>query len=129
MATEEEARRTRRRLGYLPDDDVSLSQEEVDLLFEDASVRYTNASSIEVYAAIVYLEGLFTSSAKMTTYRKNHTEIKASDLFNHIKELIAYYKGDLQELELSSAGADGAVRSGKTSHQTRINSVYWDHYL
>lgn len=125
MATELEAQRLRRRLGYQFDDVVSLPQAEVDEVFEQAAVRYTNSQSIEVYAAIVYLEGLLVNSAKMNSFKKNQTTENASDLFSHVKDLISYYNSDLAMMESAAAGTEGTVRSGKTISRARKNSVYW----
>jgi hypothetical protein len=100
----------------------------VDEIFLQAAVRYEDPESIAVYSAIVYLEGLLVDSAKMASYQKNHTRENVSDIFQHVKDLIAYYNSDLLITEGIAAGADGAVRSGRTTRRVPTRYIDWTGY-
>lgn len=112
----EEAKILRRRVGYLPTDTTALPDAEASDLFAQAGRRYEDDESISIYASIIYLEGVFANSAKMTTYRKNNTQENISDLFGHLKDLIAYWKDDLAAVQNAAASTNGSVRSGKPKH-------------
>jgi hypothetical protein len=112
MATEAQAQRLRRKVGYDPADEISLPQAEVDSLFEEAAERYDDADSQLSRAAVLYLEEILASSAKMATYRQNQTQENVSDLFDHILQLIQYHKGDLLDTSMNSDTYAGTVRSG-----------------
>jgi hypothetical protein len=127
----EEAKILRRRVGYLPDDLLSLTDEEAADLFAQGRRRYEDDESVSVRAAIIYLEGLLVNTAKMNTYRKNNTQENLSDVYGHVRNLIDYYREDLLAVQNAAAGTEGSVRSGKPKHVSgryrEVGVIYpWD---
>ena len=79
MATVQEARLFRRRIGFAPDDTTGMPQVEVDEIFTDAASENPESASPALSAVILYLEGLFVDSAKMVNFKKNQTQKELSD--------------------------------------------------
>lgn len=127
MATEPQRQRLRRDVGYLTTDTTSLPDSEVDALFVEAEELFTDAASIVAATRIYYLQGLLASSAKLASYKQNQTTENISDIFEHVKDLLAYWKSALGEAILTSEpGADGVVRAGRPTQRPRRMKEYPD---
>lgn len=119
MASPEQAKAFRRRIGFAPDNVTDMPQEDVDEMFDQALEENPETPNQSISAVIIYLEGLFVNSAKLASFKKNNTTKNVSDIFEHIKDMLAYYKGALEEAQLAVDGVNGSVRSGKTMHRQR----------
>lgn len=119
MASPEQAKAFRRRIGFDPEDITNMPQDEVDEMFDQAASENPSSPSQPISAVIIYLEGLFVDAAKLATFKKNNTTKNVSDIFNHIKDLISYYNGILTAMQQAADAEAGNVRSGKTIHRQR----------
>lgn len=114
MAWESEAKKLRRKVGYDSENDTALPLEEAGELLDDAALIYTDTASQVTYSAIVYLEEILASAAKMNTYKQNQTTENSSDLFDQVLRLIKYHKDDLASIALGEERAEGTARFGQT---------------
>lgn len=117
MSTPEQelqASRFRRSVGLDITDISALPTTEVNDIFAQAAERYEDSDSSDAYARIIYIEGLFASSAKMATYKKNQTTENVSDIFEHVARLLVYWSAKLLAAINENAGLESSARFGKT---------------
>lgn len=108
MATETERTRLRADIGAnvtsLPDDDA-------DDIFTEAGEVYTDANSIAAYTRVLAIRRLLASSARLTDYTQNQSQEKQSQVFDHLKALLAFWQNEL-DTAVSAASTVGAARFG-----------------
>lgn len=109
MATATERSRLRRDTGT---DVSSLEDDDADAIFVEAGEKYTNTATIAAYARVLVIQSLLSSSAKLTTYRQNESTENLSDVFKHLKELLAVWEGKVDDAITAAAGSSGAARFG-----------------
>lgn len=109
MATELDYTRLRRDVGA---SEATLSDEDAEALFVEAAERYTDASTAAAYTRVLALQGLISSSARLTTYRQNESTENLSDVFKHLKDLLAIWEGKVNDAITDAAGSSGAARFG-----------------
>lgn len=106
MATATQRTRLRADIGAtvtsLPDDDA-------DDIFTEAGEEYTDASSIKAYTRVLAIQRLFASAAKLADYTQNQSQEKQSQVFDHLKTLLAFWRGKLADAT-AAASANGAAR-------------------
>lgn len=110
-------------------DDLGIDESEATNLFARAEAVSTDYTIAEPLARVYYYSSVLNSSAKMVTYRKNHTEIKASDIFQHVKYLLERAEKKVAEAELAVLGEAGGVRSGRQSRIPRKSVEYPEGWL
>jgi hypothetical protein len=110
VATQLQADRLRRDTGtsvtLLPD-------AEVDALFTESMETYSDVASITAHTRILAIQGLLASSAKLASYKQNESSENLSDVFKHLRELLAFWQEQLSILDALAAGS--AARFGRTT--------------
>lgn len=101
------AERLRRDLGA---SEAALSDEDAADLIEEAGERYTDTATAYAYARVLGLQGLLSSSAKLTSYKANESSESLSDVFKHLKELLKVWEDKVDDA-VAAAGS-GAARFG-----------------
>lgn len=94
-------------------DDTSLSDDEIDTIYEGSEELYTAATSIDAYARVVVFRRLMAQAAPRTSYKQNQSQENLSDLFKHYQSMVAFWQDELATAEVGAA-ALGAVRMGRT---------------
>lgn len=107
MATDSERTRLRADIGA---NEYSLPDEEADDIFTEAGETYTGTAALNAYARVIALRRLLASSAKLTTYKQNQTTENLSDVFGHLKELLAHWQG---EVTAATATGQSVVKFGR----------------
>jgi len=101
------ADRLRRDLGA---SEAALSDEDAADLLEEAGEKYSDTASAYAYARVLGLQGLLSSSAKLTSYKANESSESLSDVFKHLSELLKIWEG--KTTDAVAAGGSGAARFG-----------------
>ena len=108
MATETQRVRLRSDIGAtvtsLPDDDA-------DDIFTEAGEKYTDADSITAYTRVLAIRRLMANAAKLTEYTQNESQEKQSQVFAQLKQLLAFWLGEL-DTAVAAASTVGAARFG-----------------
>lgn len=108
MATETERDRLRSDIGA---NETSLPDVDADAIFTEAGEVYTDANSITAYTRVLAIRRLLASSAKLTDYTQNASQEKQSQVFSHLKDLLAFWQKEL-DTAVSAASTVGAARFG-----------------
>lgn len=87
--------RFRRDMGLAEDDTASLSDPAIDALLEEAGETYTGTATISAYARVLYLRGKLSSASSEVDYTQNESQEKASQRFDHWRDLLAFWEGRL----------------------------------
>lgn len=117
MATETEIARLRSDIGA---NSTSLPDDDANDIFTEAGEVYTDASSITAYTRVLAIRRLLASSAKLTDYTQNASQEKQSQVFAHLKDLLAYWQGEL-DTAVSASSTNGAAKfGGQRRKPTRI---------
>lgn len=101
------ADRLRRDLGA---SEAALSDEDAADLLEEAGEKYSDTASAYAYARVLGIQGLLSSSAKLTSYKANESSENLSDVFKHLKELLKVWED--KTTDAVAAGGSGAARFG-----------------
>ena len=109
MATELDYNRLRRDIGV---DDTTLPDEEAEALFVEAGERYADAGTAASYTRVLALQGILASAAKLHSYKQNESTENLSDVFKHLKELLAIWEAKVSDAVTAAAGSSGAARFG-----------------
>lgn len=118
MATEAQRTQFRRRIG---DNDASnevFTDPEVDAIYDEAGDEYTSDKLIGYYAVVVGVEMLLADAAKLATYRQNNSSENQSDIFKHLKQLLAHWEA---KVEKEARRGNAAVNMNRFGPH-RINS-------
>lgn len=117
MATESQRARLRDDIGA---DTTSLPDADADSIYTEAGERYTSADSIDAYARVVAIRRLMAVAAKQTDYSAGESSEKASQMFAHLRALLALWQDTLDAAE-KAASTSGAARFGaKRQKPSRI---------
>lgn len=108
MATETERERLRADIGA---NITSLPDEDADDIFTEAGEVYTDSGSISAYTRVLAIRRLLASSARLTDYTQNASQEKQSQVFDHLKQLLSFWQGEL-DTAVSASSAVGAARFG-----------------
>lgn len=118
MATAIERARLRRDIGA---DQSALPDSEADLIFVESAETYTTGSSAYyAYARVLALQGILASSAKMTTYRQNESQENASDVFKHLKDLLAIWERKTAQADTEDDQAAGTSSIKASKRLSRV---------
>lgn len=99
---------------------LSMPDFEADEIFDEAGESHTDTASITAATRVIALRRLLASSAKLTDYRQNQSSESLSDVFDHLKQLLAYWEGELDKAT-AAASATGAARfSGLRRRPKRV---------
>jgi uncharacterized BrkB/YihY/UPF0761 family membrane protein len=109
MATATERSRLRRDTGS---DVSSLEDSAIDAIFVEAAERYTDTATATAYTRVLAIQGILASSAKLTSYRANESQENLSDVFKHLKDLLAIWEAKVDDAITAAAGSSGAARFG-----------------
>lgn len=91
-------------------DASSMPNSEIDILYTRAEARYgAGTLATEDYVRIIAIRRLLAGAAKRTDYRQNQSEDKLSQIFQALKQLLQFYR---EELDLAINGERAAVRFG-----------------
>lgn len=88
------------------------SADEVDDLFTEAAETYTDTATIAAYTRVIGLQRLMANAAKLTDYTQNQTSEKQSQVFDHLKALLAMWKDEHVTAVNNAASASGTARFG-----------------
>ena len=99
-------------------DATTLSDSEAEALLAEAGETYADERSKAAYARVLAIRRLLASHAKITTYRQNASSENASDIFKHLKDLLGYWQGELDEAKRATSVSGGA-RFGRTVRYPR----------
>lgn len=82
------------------DTSATLTDPDIDLLFDEAEVDYSGYSRDVIFWAVVLArrEELWMASAREVTYQQNETRENLSDIAKHLKELADAARKKLEEL-------------------------------
>lgn len=115
MATLLEQQRLRLDVGLTANDTTTLPDATIDALFVEAGETYTDAASIHAATRVIYIRRLLTQAANEVDYTQNNTTEKASQRYEHLKELLAEWQGKLDAAVSVTAGS--AARFGRTGRK------------
>lgn len=94
---------------------TSLPDIDAQAILDEAGGVYDYESGAYAYARVVTLRRLLASSSKMRDYQMNNSQEKASQVFDHVFKLLAYWDNRLTTAAAVVAGASGAARFGRTT--------------
>ncbi len=109
MATATERSRLRRDVGA---DVSSLEDAAIDAIFVEAGERYTDTATATAYTRVLAIQGILASSAKLTSYKQNESSENLSDVFKHLRDLLAIWEAKTDDAIAAAAGSSGAARFG-----------------
>jgi hypothetical protein len=116
VASATDIARLRRDVGA---DENSLPDYDADDIFVEAAETYSNATAAAAYARVLAIQGLLASSAKLTNYRQNNSSEDASDVFEHLSNLLKLW--EQKTADAQKATGSGAMRFGATGKKpTRV---------
>ena len=108
-ATQSQIDRLRRDTGT---DDSSLEDAAIDAIFVEAGEKYTDAATATAYTRVLAIQGILASSARLTSYRANESQENLSDVFKHLKDLLAIWEAKVEDAIAAAASSSGAARFG-----------------
>jgi hypothetical protein len=108
VATQAQADRLRADVGATV---TSLPDADVDAIFTEAAEIYSDVASQTAYTRIIAIRRLLASSAKLTDYTQNESRESMSQIFKHLRDLLAFWQGELAAI----GSVDGAARFGRTA--------------
>lgn len=89
------------------------SADEVDDMFTEAAETHTDEAAITAYTRVIGIQRLMANAAKLTDYTQNQSTEKQSQVFDHLKGLLSFWKGETDAAEASAAqSASGNARFG-----------------
>lgn len=108
MATETQREQLRLDTGT---DETSLTNDEIDDIYTAAATLYDDSGPQDAYARVVVFRRLLAQAAPRASYKQNQSSESVSDLFDHYKQMLAYWEGKLKE-EIAAVSANGKMRWG-----------------
>lgn len=108
MATETQRSRLRDDIGA---DSTSLPDAAADAIFTEAEEVYTDATSLTAYTRVLAIRRLMANAARLTDYTQNESQEKQSQIFAQLKQLLAFWQGEL-DAAVAAASTIGAARFG-----------------
>lgn len=126
MATPTQRDRLRSDLGLTI---TELSDTQADIYFAWAEADYpSNPNASNAAARVIVIDSLLAQAAKRNDYKQNQSEEKASQIFDHLKDLRQIYLDDIENA--TSGNAPVVLFGGLTRYTTRITDYperysYW----
>lgn len=103
MVSELQRSRLREDIGA---NETSLPDADADAIYTEAAETHATAGAAQdALARVIAIRRLLASSAKLTTYRQNASSENASDVFQHLQQLLGLWQGELAAAVRRSAGA------------------------
>ena len=96
---------------------TTLIDADAQALLDEAAAAYTDADSAYAYARLITLRRLLASSAKLHSYTANNSKEEASDVFKHLRQLLAYWQKQLAAAVAVDSARPAAARFGKTGRK------------
>ena len=96
MATEAQRTQFRRRIGDNDGASEVFSDAEIDDIYSEAGLSYTNEVLIGYQAMVIGVQWLMADAAKLTTYKQNNSTENQSDIFKHLKQLMEMWQDTLE---------------------------------
>lgn len=115
MATLVEQQRLRLDLGLQPDDLLTLPDEWIDDIFDEAGETYTDTASIKAATRIIAIDRLLIQAASDVDYTQNNTTEKSSQ--RHAMLTKEREKWQMRLDEAIDAGRSSAARFGRTKRK------------
>lgn len=115
MATQTEQQRLRLDLGLAADDITSLSNENVDAIFEEAGEDYTDTASIKAATRVIAIDRLLMQAASDVDYIQNNSSEKASQRYQHLSREREKWQKRLDEAIADARGS--SARFGRTTRR------------
>jgi hypothetical protein len=81
----------------------------VDAIFVEAGETETGAAAV-AYTRVLGIRRLLASAAKLTDYTQNQSAEKQSQVFDHLKALLAFWQGEWTTA--ANTSTSGAARFG-----------------
>lgn len=122
MATEAQRSELRLDTGTVT---ASLGDTEIDTIYTNAAALYADAASQDAYARIVVFRRLLAQAAPRANYTQNQTREDVAVLFDHYKQMVAYWEGELATAT-SAASANGMMRWGSMRRNPTRSEEYPD---
>jgi hypothetical protein len=107
--TQSQIDRLRRDVGA---NETSLPDETIQDIFDEAGEKYTDTGTITAYTRVLTIQSLLSSSARLTTYKQNESSENLSDVFKHLRDLLAIWEAKTDDAITAAAGSSGAARFG-----------------
>lgn len=79
--------------------------EEVDDIFTEAGEGYEDTAALTAQTRVIGIRRLLANAAKMTTYRQNQSSENLSDVFKHLKELLAFWQDEVTTADGLASGS------------------------
>ena len=108
-ATQSQIDRLHRDTGT---DDSSLEDAVIDAIFVEAAERYTDTATATAYTRVLAIQGILASSARLTSYKQNESSENLSDVFKHLRDLLAIWEAKVEDAIAAAASSSGAARFG-----------------
>jgi hypothetical protein len=122
MATEAQRSALRLDTGTVT---ASLGDTEIDTIYLDAAVLYTNAVAQDAYARVVVFRRLLAQAAPRANYQQNQTREDVGALFDHYKQMVAYWQEELA-IAVNLASDNGMMRWGSMRRNPTRSEEYPD---
>jgi hypothetical protein len=103
----------------------SLGNTEIDDIYTAAVSLYTDATSQDAYARIVVFRRLLAQTAPRANYQQNQTREDVAVLFDHYKQMVTYWKGELRTA-INTASTNGMMRWGSMRRNPTRSEEYPD---
>ena len=122
MATPSQLNRLRADIGA---DATSMPDAEANDIFAEAEETYSDAASMTAATRVIAIRRLLASSAKLVSYRANNSQESMSDVFEHLRQLLSLWQGELDDAT-STASSVGAARFGGWRRKPKLIREYPD---
>jgi hypothetical protein len=109
MASATDIARLRRDTGT---DETSLPDEDAEDIFDEAGEKYSDSATASSFTRVLVIQSLLSSAAKMHTYKQNESTENLSDVFKHLRDLLAIWEAKTEDAITAAAGSSGAARFG-----------------
>lgn len=111
--------RLRRDVGA---DEDALSNTSAAEIFAEAAELYTGTASRRCGTRVLALQGMLAIAAKETDYSQDTTQERASQLYDHLKDLLEHWQGELDKALLDELNASG--RFTEQSRNVQVQAVW-----
>lgn len=96
-------------------DSTSLTDAEIDDIYDAGVILYTDTASLEAYGRVIVFRRLMAQAASRTSYKQNQSTEELSDLIKHFKMMVDLWKAQLDEAVAAAESAlTGAFKMGRS---------------
>lgn len=106
-------------------DAASLTDDIIDMVFEQAEEDYSTAAAITAQAHILVIEALLFGAAKEVAYTQNSTSERADQRFDHLAKLHPLWQSKLKQA-LDDAHVGGMMMWGNLNKKPTREEEYPD---